>query len=280
MPAGHDCATVTNKIKEQTEFKELDLSLAQFRTAMSADFASQETSGAIDGFLTSAFVLPHVCANMFKRGSCTYLADLWSRSHRATILLHEPFVTREDQSPQSSLAVMSRSAICIVNAMLLVYYSSSNDLSGTDPFLSFTWCVQNVSETRKKASQSLTDPSLTNCRSVVGRALVRDYAVRRKWTDDEQQLAKADQSRDFARQCLAVMNDCVNRNKGLFGISGGSSFCGLCNSRPEHVADLDERLVPAVTIAQTLSDLLQDPDSLLPITMDEKGVCPITELPS
>ncbi|BGP13549.1 hypothetical protein JCM10213v2_001475 [Rhodosporidiobolus nylandii] len=129
---GDTCTNVKAGIKKLPEFVELDVALSRFKASHSANFYDA-TGTQIDGFLASAYAIPHV----------------------ATILLHEPFTERLDQSPTSSLARCLAAAKCVVNSMFILY-QSSYDLGGCDPFLPFTW-------------------------SVTGRALVRDYATRRRW---------------------------------------------------------------------------------------------------
>ncbi|KAM0792053.1 hypothetical protein ACM66B_004760 [Microbotryomycetes sp. NB124-2] len=192
IPPGYTCATYRDAVVASPQFRELDLVLAKFRNTMSADFFNTEALGFTDGYMmASAYCLPHI----------------------ATLLLHEAMVDEIDRSPDSSLNVSIRSATCVVRALTLLYYSTSNDCFGIDPFLSFTW-------------------------SVVGRCLVRDYAVRRRWTDDSHQLEKAEQSKDLAWQCLMAVRQCAEKTKGMFGIS--------------------------VAIAQNLSELIQNPDRVLP----------------
>ncbi|KAK4052976.1 hypothetical protein OIO90_004100 [Microbotryomycetes sp. JL221] len=192
VPPGYTCATYRDAVAASPQFQELDLALAKFRNSSvsAADF--EKSLGMSDGcMLISAYCVPHV----------------------ATLLLHEPMVDEDDRSPTSSLAMSLRSATCVVRALTLLYYSSSSDCFGIDPFLSFTW-------------------------SVVGRCLVRDFAVRRRWKDDQAQLDKAQQSRDLAWQCLMAVKQCADQSKGMVGIS--------------------------VAIASNLAELLQDPDKVVP----------------
>ncbi|KAK4048769.1 hypothetical protein OIV83_004535 [Microbotryomycetes sp. JL201] len=192
VPPGYTCATYRDAVVASAQFQELDLMLAKFRTTMSSDFFNTEALGFTDGYMmASAYCLPHV----------------------ATLLLHEPMVDEVDRSPENSLNISIRSATCVVRALTLLYYSTSNDCFGIDPFLWFTW-------------------------SVVGRCLVRDYAVRRRWSDDPLQLEKAELSRDLAWQCLMAVRQCAERTKGMVGIS--------------------------VAIAQNLTKLIQNPEMVVP----------------
>lgn len=52
----------------------------------------------------------------------------------ATILLHEPFCDRHDQSSNSSLARCLLSAKCVVQSVW-AFFGMSNDLAGVDPFV-------------------------------------------------------------------------------------------------------------------------------------------------
>ncbi|GAA5989687.1 hypothetical protein JCM11641_007280 [Rhodosporidiobolus odoratus] len=213
---GPDCDELKAMLKAQPEFIELDVSLSKFKACHSANF--YDASGnQIDGFLASAYAIPHV----------------------ATILLHEPLTSRVDQSPTSSLARCLASAKCIVNSMWVLYQSSS-DLGGCDPFLPFAW-------------------------SATGRALVRDYATRRRWdggpavsppppadmgdspapptTPPAMDYAtEAQASLTLAEHCLTFMSGC--------GKQGGNTV--------------------ASTLAETLEKHLADPDQLLPFDGTEE----------
>ncbi|KAM0749887.1 hypothetical protein T439DRAFT_41771 [Meredithblackwellia eburnea MCA 4105] len=147
----------------------------------------------------------------------TYLASAYAIPHAASILLHEPFIDRYDKSPTSSIARCLNSAKCVINSTY-VLYQSSNDLSGLDPFLGFCW-------------------------SVVGRALVRDHALRTLWGD----IDSAQFSKTLAEHCLSFTTRC---SKGGVGI-------------------LDN-------LTKTLQGLLDDPFQLLPPDMDDAGNCSAT----
>ena len=83
----------------RAEFKSLDQKLASFRKTIARDF---ESDGMTDPFLYSAFTTPHLAA----------------------ILLHEPFIDRDDKSDGSALNKTLISAKCICNA--LAYAASTN----------------------------------------------------------------------------------------------------------------------------------------------------------
>ncbi|ORY75339.1 hypothetical protein BCR35DRAFT_306317 [Leucosporidium creatinivorum] len=189
-PEGETCTTMKIKIKESAEFKELDFALSKFRTTVSGNFI--DAGNQIDGYLASSYAIPHV----------------------ATILLHEPFTDRHDQSPNSSLAKCLTSAKCVVNSVY-AFFGMSNDLAGVDPFLCFSW-------------------------SVVGRALVRDHAVRRLWGDMEQAAA----SRSLAESCLALVANCSKAGVGI-----------------------------SVALSESLRDLLNNPNRVLPPDGTEEGLC-------
>jgi hypothetical protein len=129
--------------------------------------------------------------------SCVRLSLFASRprtdefSFSASILLHELFCDREDRGPLSSIARCLTSAKCVVNSTY-VLWQSSNDLSGIDPFLPFCW-------------------------SVVGRALVRDHAVKRLWGD----LEASNFSKQLAEHCLHFT---AGSNKSLGVTIGGESL--------------------------------------------------------
>ncbi|GAA6042228.1 hypothetical protein JCM8097_005105 [Rhodosporidiobolus ruineniae] len=202
IDVGQSCWDVKEALKQSPEFVELDVALSKFKATQSAKFFDA-TGTFIDGFLTSAYVVPHV----------------------ATILLHEAMTDRLDQSPSSSLARCLAAAKCVVNSMFILY-QSSYDLGGCDPFIPFTW-------------------------SVAGRALVRDYATRRRWPSPPVQLQtdptapppsppvnyveEAEASRQLAEHCLSFMQQCGAK---------GSAIC--------------------LTLAATLQGHLANPDALLP----------------
>ncbi|SCV67023.1 BQ2448_5669 [Microbotryum intermedium] len=81
-----------------------------------------------------------------------YLASAYSLPHLASILLQEAMVSLDDEGDDSPLEKCLRSAKCLVSTIVLIA-AMSTDCSGADPFTPFVW-------------------------SVVGRALIRDYAIR------------------------------------------------------------------------------------------------------
>ncbi|GAA6000945.1 uncharacterized protein JCM10292_006506 [Rhodotorula paludigena] len=117
VKVGESCSAVKVMHKTHPSFVELDIALSKFKAAHSSSFSSAADDG-FDGFMTSAYVLPHV----------------------ATILLHEVFTDRYDREPTSSLARCTAAAKCVVNAMF-VLYQSNYDMGGCDPFLGFAWSV-------------------------------------------------------------------------------------------------------------------------------------------
>ncbi|GAA5865866.1 hypothetical protein JCM8547_005740 [Rhodosporidiobolus lusitaniae] len=179
---GSDCRTVKEGMKRSKEFIELDVALSTFKSNHSASFYDA-TGTTIDGFLASAYAIPHV----------------------ATILLHEAFTDRLDQSPSSSLARCTAAAKCVVNSMFILMQSSA-DLGGCDPFLPFTW-------------------------SVTGRALVRDWATRRRWASSSPSSAispdspttpptqswadEAEASRQLAEHCMSFIEGCARRGSEI-----------------------------------------------------------------
>ncbi|BGP22550.1 hypothetical protein JCM10295v2_001435 [Rhodotorula toruloides] len=114
---GESCSGVKADFKSRDEFIELDVALSKFKANHSANFYDA-ADNAIDGFLASAYAIPHV----------------------ATMLLHETFTDRYDMSPTSSINRCLSSAKCVVNAMHILY-QSNYDLGGCDPFLPFCWSV-------------------------------------------------------------------------------------------------------------------------------------------
>lgn len=76
----------------------------------------------------------------------------------------------------------------------------------------------------------LTSPRARACRfipftwSVVGRSLVRDYAIRRLWGD----VAGAAASRELAEHVLMFMASCSKSGLGISGESFLSSFSFIC----------------------------------------------------
>ncbi|BGO99959.1 hypothetical protein JCM10021v2_003637 [Rhodotorula toruloides] len=114
---GESCSGVKAEFKSREEFVELDVALSKFKANHSANFYDA-ADNAIDGFLASAYAIPHV----------------------ATMLLHETFTDRYDMSPTSSINRCLSSAKCVVNAMHILY-QSNYDLGGCDPFLPFCWSV-------------------------------------------------------------------------------------------------------------------------------------------
>ncbi|KAI5477590.1 C6 transcription factor [Pseudohyphozyma bogoriensis] len=126
-------------------------------------------------------------ADFFKSGGTidSHLASAYAIPHAASILLHEPFTERWDKSATSSLARCLMSAKCVVNSTY-VLYSSSSDLSGLDPFIGWCW-------------------------TVVGRSLVRDYAVKRLWGD----LDSASFSLMLAQHCLSFTTRCSQSGKPI-----------------------------------------------------------------
>ncbi|GAA5905660.1 hypothetical protein JCM6882_008740 [Rhodosporidiobolus microsporus] len=200
VDAGGTCAEIKAALKATPEFIELDVALMKFKASHSANFYDQ-TGSHIDGFRTSAYVIPHV----------------------ATILLHEPFTDRLDQSSTSSLARCLSAAKCVVNSMF-VLYQSSYDLGGCDPFLPFCW-------------------------STTGRALVRDWATRRRWTASfadgnveatSNYVEEAEASKGLAEHCLSFMRTCERAGSGI-----------------------------AAAQAEALQRHLDDPDALLPFDGSE-----------
>lgn len=152
----------------------------------------------------------------------------------ASILLHELFCDREDRGPLSSIARCLTSAKCVVNSTY-VLWQSSNDLSGIDPFLPFCW-------------------------SVVGRALVRDHAVKRLWGD----LESSTFSKELAEHCLHFT---AGSNKSLGVAIGGES----CLQRACENDGTDARTSGKLT--DMLTKLLADPDQCLPPSEQDNIDC-------
>jgi hypothetical protein len=125
-------------------------------------------------------------------------------------MLHEPFADQYDKSPTSSLARCLTSAKCVVNS-IYVLYQSSYDMSGTDPCVSLS--LSPFSSIRRIDPSSRTDSFLPFAWSVVGRALVRDHAVRRLWGDME----AAKTSRQLAEHCLSFTSSCAKSGLGIAG---------------------------------------------------------------
>ncbi|GAA5852757.1 hypothetical protein JCM3766R1_006147 [Sporobolomyces carnicolor] len=117
IPPGETCSSIKKDIKAGADFIELDVSISKFKASHSANFFDNASS-TIDGFLASAYVIPHV----------------------ATILLHETLTDRYDRNPSSSLQRCLVAAKCIINSTYILY-QSSYDLGGVDPFLPFCWSV-------------------------------------------------------------------------------------------------------------------------------------------
>ncbi|GAA5905111.1 uncharacterized protein JCM6883_004969 [Sporobolomyces salmoneus] len=117
IPLGESCSSMKRDIKAGAEFVDLDVSISKFKASHSANFFDHAGS-TIDGFLASAYVIPHV----------------------ATILLHETLTDRYDRSPSSSIQRCLVASKCIINSTY-VLYQSSYDLGGVDPFLPFCWSV-------------------------------------------------------------------------------------------------------------------------------------------
>ncbi|GAA6016950.1 hypothetical protein JCM11491_006922 [Sporobolomyces phaffii] len=117
IPAGGTCSSIKRDIKAGADFIELDVAISKFKASHSANFFDNAGS-TIDGFLASAYVIPHV----------------------ATILLHETLTDRYDRTPSSSIQRCLVAAKCIINSTY-VLYQSSYDLGGVDPFLPFCWSV-------------------------------------------------------------------------------------------------------------------------------------------
>ncbi|GAA6003285.1 hypothetical protein JCM10207_001843 [Rhodosporidiobolus poonsookiae] len=190
---GDSCEEIKARAKQSPDFVELDVALSKFKASHSNNFYQDAMGSQVDGFLASAYIVPHV----------------------ATILLHEPFCDRLDQSPTSSLARCLAAAKCIVNSMF-VLYQSSYDLGGCDPFLPFAW-------------------------SVAGRALVRDWATRRRWAPQSPSaLDEAESSRQLAEHSVKFMETCAKAGSGI-----------------------------AIANVNSLNRLLIDPDALLPFDGSE-----------
>ncbi|BGP37658.1 hypothetical protein JCM10449v2_001575 [Rhodotorula kratochvilovae] len=185
---GESCSKVKVLAKSRPEFVELDVALSRFKENVGPRLYDAVGDG-IDGFLISAYCIPHV----------------------ATILLHEGFTDRYVRDATSSLSRCLSAAKCVVNAMH-VLYGSSYDLGGNDPFLPFCW-------------------------SVTGRALVRDYATRRLWGDEDD----AAQAKALAESCLQFHEMCRKNGSGI-----------------------------AETLQKTLQRHLENPDSLLPLDATEE----------
>ncbi|GAA6049853.1 hypothetical protein JCM3770_004216 [Rhodotorula araucariae] len=185
---GESCSKVKVLAKSRPEFVELDVALSRFKENVGPRLYDAVGDG-IDGFLISAYCIPHV----------------------ATILLHEGFTDRYVRDATSSLSRCLSAAKCVVNAMH-VLYGSSYDLGGNDPFLPFCW-------------------------SVTGRALVRDYATRRLWGDDDD----AAQAKALAESCLQFHEMCRKNGSGI-----------------------------AETLQKTLQRHLENPDTLLPLDATEE----------
>ncbi|GAA5875603.1 hypothetical protein JCM16303_000680 [Sporobolomyces ruberrimus] len=117
IPMGETCSSIKRDIKAGADFIELDVAISKFKASHSANFFDNAGS-TIDGFLASAYVIPHV----------------------ATILLHETLTDRYDRTPSSSIQRCLVAAKCIINSTY-VLYQSSYDLGGVDPFLPFCWSV-------------------------------------------------------------------------------------------------------------------------------------------
>ncbi|GAA6061598.1 hypothetical protein JCM10212_000906 [Sporobolomyces blumeae] len=183
IPPGETCSKIKKTMKATPEFIELDLGISKFKASHSSNFYDHAETG-IDGFLASAYAIPHV----------------------ATILLHETLTDRYDRTPNSSIQRCLASAKCIIKSTY-VLYQSSYDLGGVDPFLPFCW-------------------------SVAGRALVRDYATRRYWGQQEE----AEQAKQLAEHCLSFTQHCAK---------SGSKI--------------------AQRLTETLEKHLENPDSLLPL---------------
>lgn len=143
--------------------------------AIKASAAFLELDYALAKFRTAT------SSNVFDAGDSIdgHLASAYAIPHAATILLHETFCERNDRSPISSIARCLTSAKCVVNSTYLLY-ESSNDLSGCDPFLPFCW-------------------------SVVGRALVRDYAIKISWGEEK----SAAISKQLAEHCIGFTSRCA-----------------------------------------------------------------------
>ncbi|GAA5840455.1 hypothetical protein JCM11251_006565 [Rhodosporidiobolus azoricus] len=172
VDVGGNCAEVKARLKATPEFIELDVALSQFKATHSANFYDA-TGSSIDGFRTSAYVIPHI----------------------ATILLHEAFTDRQAQGSTASNARCLIAAKCVVNAMFVLYQSSS-DLGGCDPFLIFCW-------------------------GTTGRALVRDYATRRSWADTEENkfTKEAEASKTLAENCMAFIRECGRRGSKMADVA-------------------------------------------------------------
>ncbi|GAA5931827.1 uncharacterized protein JCM15063_001579 [Sporobolomyces koalae] len=117
IPMGGSCSSIKRDMKAAPDFVELDVAISKFKASHSANFFDNAGS-SIDGFLASAYVVPHVC----------------------TILLHETLTDRYDRTPSSSLQRCLVAAKCIINSTYILY-QSSYDLGGVDPFLPFCWSV-------------------------------------------------------------------------------------------------------------------------------------------
>ncbi|GAA5868706.1 hypothetical protein JCM1840_004363 [Sporobolomyces johnsonii] len=117
IPKGQSCSEAKRAAKASPEFVELDVAISKFKASHSANFYDNADS-SIDGFLASAYAIPHV----------------------ATILLHETLTDRYDRTSSSSIQRCLGAAKCIINSTYILY-QSSYDLGGMDPFLPHCWSV-------------------------------------------------------------------------------------------------------------------------------------------
>lgn len=128
---GAACSAVKAAAKARPDFIELDVALSRFKEDVGPRLYDAVGDG-IDGFLVSAYCIPHV----------------------ATILLHEGFTDRYERDPTSSLSRCLAAAKCVVNAMH-VLYGSAHDVCGGDPYQPFHWSVAGRALVRDYATRRL-----------------------------------------------------------------------------------------------------------------------------
>ncbi|SGY40412.1 BQ5605_C003g02371 [Microbotryum silenes-dioicae] len=145
-----------------------------------------------------------------------YLASAYCLPHLASILLQEAMVSLEDEGDDSPLEKCLRSAKCLVSTSVLIA-AMSTDCSGADPFTPFVW-------------------------SVVGRALIRDYAIRSYRGQTEAAAA----SRAMAEQVLLLSEM-------------GGRFVQVCR-----------------TVSSTLRKLMANPECLIPF--NSPNDCPFSDV--
>lgn len=112
------------------EFCELDVAISKYKASNSANFFDNAGS-SIDGFLASAYVIPHVYV-LFSSSAARKEVLRIDVRYSATILLHETLTDRYDRTPQSSIQRCLVAAKCIINSTYILY-QSSYDLGGVDP---------------------------------------------------------------------------------------------------------------------------------------------------